>query len=159
MNRTASVLRVAHAHARAKGLPAARLFARTARQAGYVMPNTLSIEVPVETTPREWTLFDDVYGRDWDEAVSDLSSLFRNETLGNGQIRDMIRDRDGVRLYVEFPKGVGVEDSLYALERAITRYLDRAAKDDEGIAALLFGRDGRGRLDLDAEVESWSDQD
>jgi hypothetical protein len=157
MNRTASVLRVAHAHARAKGLPAARLFARTARQAGYVMPNTLSIEVPIEATPRDWDMFEDVYIRDWDDVVMDLANLFRNETFGKGQVRDMIQDRDGVRLYVEFPKGAEVEDSLYALERAITRYLDRAAKYDAGIAVLLFGREGRGRLDLEAEVEAWDD--
>lgn len=163
MNRTASSLRVAQAHARANGLAAARLFATTARRAGYRMPNTLSVEIPVEATPREWTMFDDLYGRDWNEAVADLANLFRNETLGKGRVRDMVRDmvrdRDGVRLYVEFPDNFGTEDAMYALEMAIKGYLMRAAEDDEGIAVLLFGRGGRGCLDVDPEVETWGSVD
>jgi len=158
MKRTASSIRVALTAARRQGT--SRDFCRWAKRAGYTMPNTLSVEVPVALSVREWNQYDDEYGRDFDDALKDLAGIIgkgRNVGRGDesGTIEDTSQDRDGVKFFVEYPEGTDWRSAAPALEAALLKALKTKARDDDGLAALLFGLDGRERLDLDSDIEVW----
>lgn len=150
MKRTASI-RVALNHARQTGN--SREFCRWAKQAGYSMENTLSVEVPLALRSREWLRYDDPYGRDFDSAVEDLQDV--NRSLGDGMVDKITEDRDGIKFFVEYPEGTDQDSAEDDLQAALLKELKRMAKDDPGIAVLLFGIDGRTRPNITTEVEIW----
>ena len=153
MKRIASSIRVALTAARRQGT--SRDFCRWAKRAGYTMPNTLSVEVPLAVSSREWLRYDDPYGRDFDAAVQDLRDLGR--TLGDGDVDEVTKGRDNIKVYVEYPEGMNQDIAAVDLEAALLKALRRKAEDDDGLAVLLFGIDGRERLDLDSDIEVWGD--
>lgn len=156
MKRIASSIRVALAAARRQGT--SRDFCRWAKRAGYSMPNTLSVEVPLALTVREWNAYDDKYGRDFDDVLNDLAGIVRRGgDVGDGEFQSTTRDRNGVKFYVEYPEGTSIDSATDDLESALLKLLETKARNDDGLATLLFGIDGRERLDLDSEIEVWED--
>jgi len=117
------------------------------------MENTLSVEVPLALRSREWLRYDDPYGRDFDSAVEDLQAVSRS--LGNGMVDKTTEDRDSVKFFVEYPDSMDQDSAEDDLQAALLKELKRMAKDDPGLAVLLFGMDGRTRPNITTEVEVW----
>jgi hypothetical protein len=150
MTRTASSIRVALQHAYRQNRQIRRAFFRYAG-----MNNLLSIEVPLDAQASDWRMFDDPHGRDYDDTVDDMSKVDRN--IGMGQLQKAVKGRGKVTFYVQYGGGMGEEKALYDLEKNLSKQLRAMAKDDEGIAALLYGLNSTGgRLpNLDPESEVW----
>jgi len=153
MKRTASSIRVALAHARRQGRPAVAAFYAWAKRAGYGTSNTLSVDVPVALDPREWDRYDDPYGRDFSDALADLRNVGRD--IGDGSVSDSTAKRKGVKFYVEYDPGTDEETALYDLEAVLEQKLKEMARNDAGLAVLIYGLNNRGRISLDPEVEGW----
>jgi len=149
MNRTASSTRVALLHAYTLDRPVRRAFFQRVG-----MNNLLSVEVPLDAAASDWRTFDDPYGRDYDDAVNDMGNVGRN--IGMGQLLNVIKSRGKVTFYVKYDDGLDEEKALYDLEKNLSKQLRERAKDDEGIAALLYGLGSGSRFpNLDPESEAW----
>ncbi len=150
MNRTASSIRVARLHAYTLDRPVRRAFFRRVG-----MNNLLSVEVPLDAQASDWRTFDDPHGRDYDDTVDDMGNVSRN--IGMGQLLKAVKGRGKVTFYVQYDDGADEEKALYDLEKNLSKQLRQMAKDDEGIAALLFGLGSGSRFpDLDPESEAWT---
>lgn len=150
MTRTASSTRVALQHAYKQGRQVRRAFFRRAG-----MNHLLSVEVPLDAKASDWRMFDDPHGRDYDDTVDDLGNVSRN--IGMGQLQKAVKGRGKVTFYVQYDGGTDEEKALYDLEKNLSKQLRQMAKDDEGIAALLYGLGSGSRFpDLDPESEAWA---
>lgn len=149
MRRTASSIRVALQHAYLQDRQVRRAFFRYAG-----MGNLLSIEVPLDADASDWRTFDDPHGRDYDDAVDDMGNVSRS--IGMGQLQKVVKNRRKVTFYVQYDDGEDEEKALYDLEKNLSKQLRQMAKDDEGLAALLYGLGSGGRFpNLDPESEVW----
>jgi hypothetical protein len=151
MNRTASSLRVALQHAYRQDRQVRRAFFRHAG-----MDHLLSVEVPLDAKPSDWRTFDDPHGRNYDDAVEDLGKVDR--AIGLGQLQKVVEARGKVTFFVEYDEGTDEKKALYDLEKHLSKQLREMARDDEGLAALLYGLGAGGRFpNLDPESEAWED--
>ena len=149
MIRTASVHRVALEHAYRQDRMVRRAYFRR-----IGMDNLLSVEIPLDTNAREWTRFDDPYGRDYDDAVDDLKNVGR--VVGMGDLLTTTEDRDSVTFYVKYDEGTDQARAEYDLEKVLSQKLKAMARDDKGVAALLYGVGGSPRLpNIAPEQEAW----
>lgn len=151
MIRTASTFRVALAHAYQQTRGVRRAYFRRVG-----MNNLLSVEVPLDASASEWRTFDDPHGRDYDDTVDDMGNVDRN--IGIGELQKAVKRRGKITFYVRYDDGVDEEKALYDLEKHLSKQLREMARDDEGIAALLYGLRPGGRFpNLDPESEAWGD--
>lgn len=150
MRRTASSTRVALQHAYGLDRQVRRAFFRRVG-----MNNLLSIEVPLDADASDWRTFDDPYGRDYDDTVDDMSKVDRN--IGMGELQKAVKNRGKVTFYVKYDDGLDEEKALYDLEKHLSKQLRAMAKDDDGIAALLYGLNSTGGRfpNLAPESEAW----
>ena len=156
MRRTASSIRVALRQVYLQDRPTRLAMYRIARRHNAAMGNTLSVEVPLEAAPSDWRTFDDPYGRDFDDAVDDLRDVGR--TLGMGDLKEVVKGRKHITFFIEYDEGIDEEKAMYDLEKYLSKKLRDMARDDEGIAALVFGMGKPARnLGLDPESETWSE--
>lgn len=155
MRRTASSIRVALEHVCTYDRPTRLAFYRLARRRNAAMENTLSVEVALKAHPSDWRGFDDPHGRGYDKAMSDLGAVSRS--LGKGEFRKMTKGRDKVTFFVEY-EGGDEDKAMYDLEKQLSKELKELARDDDGLAALLYGVGSKGtRLpNLDPDVEHWA---
>lgn len=149
MIRTASVHRVALEHAYRQDRMVRRAYFRR-----IGMDNLLSVEIPLDVNAREWTRFDDPYGRDYDDAVDDLKAVGR--TVGMGDLLKTTEGRNSVTFFVKYDEGTDQAKAEYDLEKVLSQKLKAMARDDKGVAALLFGLGGSGPLpNIAPESEAW----
>ncbi len=149
MIRTASVHRVALEYAYRQDRMVRRAYFRHAG-----MENLLSVEIPLDTDAREWNRFDDPYGRNYDAAVDDLKNVGRS--VGMGDLHKAIEDRNSVTFYIKYDEGSNEAKAKYNLEKVLSEKLEAMARNDEGVAALLYGLSGGGRLpNINPESEAW----
>ena len=149
MIRTASVHRVALEHAYRQDRMVRRAYFRR-----IGMDNLLSVEIPLDVNAREWTRFDDPYGRDYDDAVDDLKAVGR--TVGMGDLLKTTEGRNSVTFFVKYDEGTDQAKAEYNLEKVLSEKLKAMARDDEGVAALLYGVGGSPRLpNIAPESEAW----
>lgn len=148
MNHTASAHRVARRWARIHA-------PQTWKLAGLNSPNTLSVEIPLAGSVRDWAMVDDPYGRDYDKVLEDLIRAFhREETRGNGVVDAAKYRRGEVTLYVEYPSGSDEDLSLVDLQKFVEKHLKETAQDDAGVKFVLYGPRNRAPV-VDPEVEIW----
>lgn len=149
MIRTASVHRVALEHAYRQDRMVRRAYFRR-----IGMDNLLSVEIPLDVNAREWTRFDDPYGRDYDDAVDDLKNVGR--AVGMGDLLKTTEGRGSVTFYVKYDEGTDQARAEYDLEKTLSEKLKAMARDDAGVAALLYGVGGSPRLpNIAPEQEAW----
>jgi hypothetical protein len=151
MNRTASSIRVALQHAYLQDRQVRRAFFHRVG-----MNNLLSVEVPLDAQPSDWRMFDDPHGRDYDDTVADMGNVDR--TIGLGQLQKAVKSRGKITFFVKYKDGLDEEKALYDLEKNLSKQLRDMAKDDDGIAALLYGLNSTGGRfpNLDPESEAWA---
>lgn len=149
MIRTASTHRVALEYAYRQGRTVRRAYFRRVG-----MNNLLSVEIPLDTNAREWNQFDDPYSRDYDDAVDDLMNI--DKVLGMGDLQKATEGRGSVTFYVKYDDGTDMAKAEYDLEKVLSGKLKEMARDDEGVAALLYGLKGGKRLpNIAPESEHW----
>lgn len=150
MIRTASTHRVALEYAYRQDRMVRRAYFRR-----IGMDNLLSVEVPLDAKASDWGRFDDPYGRDFDSAVDDLKDVGRR--LGLGDVEQVTDKGNRVTFYVKYRDGMNEEKAQYNLEKSLTERLKEMARDDEGLAVLLYGMGGGGRFpSIAPESEVWA---
>ena len=149
MIRTASTHRVALEYAYRQDRMVRRAYFRR-----IGMDNLLSVEIPLDVSAREWVRFDDPYGRDYDDAVDSLKAVGR--TVGMGDLHKTTEDRNSVTFFVKYDEGTDSAKAEYDLEKALSKRLKDMARNDAGVAALLYGMGGSPRLpNIAPEQEAW----